>query len=197
MDDECDYVFKSSRRMAQLAIYMDQDGEENLLQMENAYFDATHSHVHGFKTFGLWLVHPTILQILRLASMEIRSEKYIHIAAFFRLFNKMLAEVKGEPGFMFRPRYFVCDEGGANFKAVREVYGDAFCKERVKGCQWHFKSDARRHAVKVGPEKRERFEEICEEMCIMETADGFEKLLTELKEIADEFPELKGFVPRF
>ena len=47
--------------MAKMAIQMDQDGQENLLQMENAYFDATHSHVHGFKTIGLWLVHPAML----------------------------------------------------------------------------------------------------------------------------------------
>ena len=60
--NKCDYVFKSSCRMAKMAIQMDQDGQENLLQMENAYFDATHSCVHGFKTIGLWLIHPAILK---------------------------------------------------------------------------------------------------------------------------------------
>ena len=38
-----DYVFKSSRKMAQMALHMDVDGEPNILQMENAYFDATHT----------------------------------------------------------------------------------------------------------------------------------------------------------
>ena len=77
---ECDYVFKSLHRMAQMAVDMDQAGPENMLQMENAYFDATHSRVYGFKTFVLWLVHPAMLQILRLASMEIRSENYVEIS---------------------------------------------------------------------------------------------------------------------
>ena len=48
-----DFVFKSSRRMAKMAIDMDVDGKANLLQMENAYFDATHTHVYGFKSLGL------------------------------------------------------------------------------------------------------------------------------------------------
>ena len=52
-EDVCDYVFKTSRRMVEMAISMAQDWPDNILQMENAYFDATHSRVHGFKTIGL------------------------------------------------------------------------------------------------------------------------------------------------
>ena len=66
-----DYVFKSSRKMAQMALHMDVDGEPNILQMENAYFDATHTRVYGFKSLGLWLIHPAMKKILRLASMEL------------------------------------------------------------------------------------------------------------------------------
>ena len=189
-----DHIFKSSRKMAQLALQMDVDAEENILQLENAYFDATHTRVYGFKTFALWLLHPTMKQMIWLASMEIRSENHIHIAVFFRLFNRMLAEVKGEEGFMFKPRYFICDEGGANYKAIREVYGDDFCKNRVKGCQWHFKSDKTKHANKVGVNRRPRFEAICNKMCMVMTVAGFNGLMVELKTIAEEYPELKPFV---
>ena len=38
-----DYVFKSSTKLAKIAVQMDVDGEPNLLQLENAYFDATHT----------------------------------------------------------------------------------------------------------------------------------------------------------
>ena len=37
---EPDYVFKSSTLMGQLAIDMDQDGPEQLLKHEEAYFDG-------------------------------------------------------------------------------------------------------------------------------------------------------------
>ena len=43
-----DFVFKSSWKMAQMALNMDIDGEPNLRQVENAYFDATHTLVYGF-----------------------------------------------------------------------------------------------------------------------------------------------------
>ena len=56
--------------MIELAIKMDIDGDENIMQTENAYFDATH-RVHGFKSFGLWVYHPSMWRILCLASMEI------------------------------------------------------------------------------------------------------------------------------
>ena len=127
-DVTTDHIFKSSKETAELAIAMDQDSPNKILQLENAYFDATHTRMYGFKTFGLWLQHPAMKMMIRLGSMEIRSENHIHIAAFFRLFNKMVGEVKGEENYKFKPHYFVCDEGGANYKAIREVYGDEFCK---------------------------------------------------------------------
>ena len=52
---ECDHIFKSSRKMAELAIHMDIDGEENILQLENAYFDAMHSHVQNSKIWACGL----------------------------------------------------------------------------------------------------------------------------------------------
>ena len=59
-----DFVFKSSQKMAEMALNMDINGEPNLLQMENAYFDATHTQVYGFKSLGLWLIHPAMKKIL-------------------------------------------------------------------------------------------------------------------------------------
>ena len=94
LDSGCHFVFKSSRKMAEIALQMDQDGKDNILQMENAYFDAAHMRVFGFKTFALWLLHPAMKQVLRLASMELCSENYVEIANFFILFNMMLAQVK-------------------------------------------------------------------------------------------------------
>ena len=36
-----------------MALQMDVEGPENILQLENAYFDATHTRVYGFKTFTM------------------------------------------------------------------------------------------------------------------------------------------------
>ena len=85
-----DYVFKSSQEMAKLAIHMDVNGPEEDLQKENAFFDVTHTRVHGFKSFGLWLVHGQMHEMICLASMEMRSENSNDIAIFFKHFNKVL-----------------------------------------------------------------------------------------------------------
>ena len=138
--------------MIELPIKMDINGDENIMQTENAYFDATHSRVHGFKNFGLWVYHPSMWCILRLVSMEIRSENSKDIAQFFKLFNKLVAKVSKTEGKMFNPRTFMCDKGGANHKAIRIVYGDEFAKTRVVGCQWHFQNDASRIAKCIGPD---------------------------------------------
>ena len=114
-----DFVFKSSRRMAKMALGMDVDWEPNLLQMENAYFDAnTHPWSMAFKSLGLWLIHPAMKKILRLVSMEIRSEHHEQIGLFFKLFNEILSIVKEESGYKFNPRYFLCEmKAGANYKS--------------------------------------------------------------------------------
>ena len=75
LNNSSDYVFKASKRMAELAISMDVDSpEKSVLQEENAYFDATHTHIHGFKSLGLWMYHPAMRKILRLVTMDICSE---------------------------------------------------------------------------------------------------------------------------
>ena len=121
--------------MVELAIRMDINGDKNIMQTENTYFDATHSWVHGFKSFGLWVYHPSMQCMLRLASMEIHSENSKDISQFFSLFNELVVKVFKTEGKMFNPKAFMCDKGGANHKAIRIVYGEDFATSRVVGCQ--------------------------------------------------------------
>ena len=149
MDESSDYIFKSSKVMAELAIQMDVEGPENILQEENAYFDATHTRVHGFKSLGLWLFHTTMRKVISLASMDLRTENSKDIALFFTLFHEMLQKVTGKPDYKFNQYYFLCDEGRANHNAIKIVYGEDFCKERVVGCQWHFRSDVKKKIKEI------------------------------------------------
>ena len=74
-----DYVFKSSAPMAQLAIDMDQDSPEQLLQGEEAYFDTCHSQCVGYKILALFIYHTAMQCVLRLATMEVKSESTCEI----------------------------------------------------------------------------------------------------------------------
>ena len=191
---ECDHVFKSSKKMAEIALHMDIDGEENILQLENAYFDTTYSRVQNFKSLGMWLVHPAMKKVIRLVSMDIRSENHKDIALFFQMFNKMLAEVKGVENYKFNPRYFVCDESGANYKALALVYGEQFASLRAKGCQWHFKQDVQKHVKNVCPDDQQKFVDTCFAMCEATTVADYERLEVTLDEIAKQNVEIRPFV---
>ena len=194
MSNETDYVFKSSRVAAQLALDMDIDGCQNPMQQENAYFDTGHSRVHGFLTICLWVVHPALAKIVNLASMEIRSESMDDVATFFTLFNLVLHEVSGDMNKIFNPCCFVCDESGANYNGVQMVFGDETANYRVKGCQWHFKNDVKKKANDLPNDIRDYFTELCEDMCKMTTVSGYQRIYKQLIDMQESCPQLECWI---
>ena len=133
-----DYIFKSSAPVAQLAIEMDQDGLQHPLQDEEAYFDGCHSICAGYKTLALFVYHTAMHCILRLAMMEAKSESTCEISIFWELFNEILSKIKGR-NYKFNPRPIMADENGANYCAVRKVFGLEFATSKVVSCQMHYK----------------------------------------------------------
>ena len=99
--------------MAQLAIDMDQNGPEHLLQAEDAYFDGCHSRCTGYKTLALFVYHMAMHRILRLATMEVKSKSTKEISLFWELFNEILSKIKGK-NYKFNPKSIMVDENGAN-----------------------------------------------------------------------------------
>ena len=122
MNNLPDFVFKSAKDMLLLAAEMDQSGEQNPMQQEAAYFDGSHSRCVGFKTLGLFVLHPGMRCLLRLASMEVRTESTKNIAMFWKLFYEALSEATGKPGTIFNPYIIMVDKNGANFCGVKEAF---------------------------------------------------------------------------
>ena len=66
------FVFKSSRRMANLMLNMDQNNKQkNPLMCEPCYFDGMHKKCSGWKTLTLWVHYPSPRKLMRLATMEV------------------------------------------------------------------------------------------------------------------------------
>ena len=126
--------------------------------------------------------------------MEIQSENYEDIALFFKLFNEILSAMKDEAGYKFNPRYFMCDEAGANYKAIAHVYRTEFCAIRVKGCQWRFKSDVKNHVSKLKPQDQETFISTYNALCDVTTVADYNCLKLVLDKLADRNPEIKPFI---
>ena len=162
------YVFKSSVPMAQLAIYMDQNGPEHPLSGEEAYFDGCHSRCAGYKTLALFVYHMAMHHILRLAMMEVKSESTHEISIFWELFNEILSEIKGR-NYKFNPKSIMVDENGANYCTMRKVFGLEFATSKVVSCHMHYKNEVNRASLKIGDRYRDVFKNICHEMCSVTT----------------------------
>ena len=116
-------------------------------------------------------------EMLRLTSMEMRSENTNNISIFFMLFNEVLEKVSWIRGYKFNLRCFMCDEGGTNYRAVREVYGEEFCRDWVRGCQFHFKEQVQRRKHQIPEDSRDEFIQICTTVARNEILKGkFEEM---------------------
>ena len=70
--------------------------------------------------------------VIRLASMEVRSEATEDIVIFFKLINEMLQIVgKKDERYKFNPRYILCDEAGGNIRGIKKTLGLEFAVARV------------------------------------------------------------------
>ena len=75
---------------------MDQGGPQNPFQEQVVYFEGTHSRCVGFKTLGLFFLHPGMRQLLWIDLIEVRSEGTRNIHWFWKLLNKALREITGD-----------------------------------------------------------------------------------------------------
>ena len=121
-----DYIFKNSASMAQLAIDMDQDSLKHPLQAEEAYFNGCHSRCAVYKTLALFVYHTTMHCILWLPTMEAKSDFTCEISILWELFNEILIKIKVR-NYKFNPKSIMVDENGANYCAVRKVFGLEIC----------------------------------------------------------------------
>ena len=134
--------------MAQLIIDMDQDDLEHPLQGEEAYFDGCHSSYVGHKTLALFVYHTAMWGILRLATMEVKSKSTHEITIFWELFNEILSDIKGR-NYKLNPTAIMFDENGANYCAIRKVFGLDFVTSIVVSCQMHYKNDVSRASLRI------------------------------------------------
>ena len=114
-----------------------------------------------------------------------RSEKTEDLSIFFTLFNEILEKVAGKKSYKCNPRCFVCDEGGANFTDLKEVYRKEFVKDRVYGYQWHFKNYVQNKAAKISdPSLKQKYIDTCNKLCEVATLSKYKILKSMLDEMA-------------
>ncbi len=157
------FVFKRSRAQLELLVKMDQ---ENVGVQSSSYVfvDAKADRCKGFKTVTLWLYHPLLKQIVKLATFE--SENKGKLSDFRELKNKALVEFHG---FEFNPYEIMSDEGGAIWSSLEEVFVDLFL-HRVVSCKAHFKFAVDRKCLELPSNVKAKFKLLCNDISKAGTA---------------------------
>ena len=138
MNGRPSHVFKTSRKMARMAINMDQKYLIRTHHKRNQHtLMACARGALARKLLTLWVYHNASRKLLRLATMEVKGETSENVVLFWRLFNEVLAEVKGEPGYQFNPCGWITDEAGANFNGIGMVYGQQ-ALQKSYSCRFHY-----------------------------------------------------------
>ena len=195
MNEGPTFVFKTSRQALQIAMDMDINSTtNNPLKEEEAFFDGQHSRVKNFKTLSLFTLHPAMKKLVRIASMEVKSESTQHIAYFWLLLNEALAEYSGIEGYKFNPITIIVDEAGANFCGIKEVYGEEFVKKRVIGCQMHYMANVNEHSRRLPHRHDDNFREACKDAMHSTTSVMYHQCLRILQTMAEAFPVISHFI---
>ena len=82
------YVFKCLQFQAKLSLSMDR-GETGLLNDQYCYADTTHKRCPGFKTLTLWVYHPLLRKLVKLATLECLTDDTDAFVQFWTLFNEV------------------------------------------------------------------------------------------------------------
>ena len=64
---------------------------------------------------------------------------------FFDTFNKALQDYTGDAEYIWDPFLIMMDEKGANFEAIKYVFGHNFHVEKTVTCQFHFMNCAEKY----------------------------------------------------
>lgn len=189
----CDFVAKSSQEMVELMSLMDQTLEKNPLQNIEVYFDGAHSRVSGYVSLGLWCVHPAMRKLLRLMTMEVKSENTEAVKEFFSVLNEMLSK-KARKKVWFNPKCIMVDEAAANYRGIEEAFNLEYRMEKVISCQKHYQANVVLKSKTIPHAYREEFKKTCFQLCSCTTVAKYDELMAVLEKYISLYPQIESFV---
>ena len=180
------HVFKMRKIAAKIAIDMEKGGD-HFMAKEYCFFDGNHTRCRGFVTLGCYVYHPLLQKIIRLASMEVNVEDSEAIEIFWTLFNKVLADCKGDPFYKFNPLGWCADEAGSYWEGLFRVFGDV--RDRIVSRVFHYRQSVNRFTLKLPTMKeKEKFkllslelQEAATEVKYFETHEKLTRFITKKK----------------
>lgn len=179
------YVFKSSHWAADIMVKLSEGQPRNEFSGNPVFFDGSHSRIMGpWLSLGLWTYNHTNHKLIRLASMDVKSESTENISTFWSLVNSMLEDYTKMPTFRFHPTTIVTDEAGANFTSILKVFGIKTCEENIQTCLLHFKNSVNKMANKCAGHVSVKFKELAGELENVESVKAYKDVRAKLVKLA-------------
>ena len=168
------FVFKSSKEQLQIAIDMDREGD-NLLREEYCHLDGNHKRCAGYTTITLWMYHPYLRNMNKIATMEVETESKSSMGIFWDTLNEAIKEFTGNPNARFRPHGYMMDESGGFWASIANVQGEEDLQRSVS-CEKHFDFTVKRHEKSLpGEDLKSEFRYLCKSVLTAETPLVYEK----------------------
>ena len=79
---------------------------------------------------ALFVYHPAMWNIIRLATMEVKIELTHEISLFWKLCNEVLSQITYRD-YKFKAKAIMVDEDGANYCAIKQVFVINFVTSKV------------------------------------------------------------------
>ena len=153
---------------------MDREGD-NPLSQEYCHLDGNHKRCASFRTITLWVYHPFLRQMCKIATMEAESENSLSMNIFWEVLNEAIQEYSNDPNRKFKPFGYMMDEAGAFWSSISCVQGVEDLQRSVS-CEKHFDFTVARHKkTLVGEDTKKEFEFLCESVSKAETPLVYER----------------------
>jgi len=186
------YVFKTSKEQLQIAVDMDREGNSPL-GMEYCHLDGNHKRCPGYKTITLWVYHPYVRQMCKIAIMEAEAEDTASINIFWETLNMAIQEFTGNPSAKFRPHGYMMDEAGGFWASIAKVQGHED-HQRSVSCEKHFDFTVKRHEKSLpGEDIKSEFKFLCESILKAETPPIYDKAAQRMDEFVAVHSHLQSW----
>ena len=194
MNENPGYVFKTAAHALDLCLEMD-CSKDGALNDQECFFDGMFSRCKDWITLACWVYHPASRRLMKIATMEVRSERTQHIALFWNLLNEALREHTGVADYIFNPVAFMVDEAGANHCGIQEAFGEEVATTKVITCQSHFFHNMHKRAIYLkADEEKAAFKRKCIQLTQVTGKQAYKNLMKDLFMIAEADDRVRTFL---
>ena len=125
--------------------------------------------------------------MVRLVTMEAKTENHHYCEIFFNKINEMLEEFSSSAA--FNPVNIQCDEHSSAKVGLKSVYGDEFVELRTTGCDFHLQKSIDKHKKYFTEQDGTKYNMVFNALKNSVTADGYIREKLKLESLIASQPE--------